>query len=283
LISYSYNMTLSERNVLFKTGIIFSSVCTLLMMTASFLVISVYPGIGDAIRRPMNAFQFIAAFFLSSSYYAVHVSIAISILFSLIGIILIHSFFERTSAPEILYIAIFTISLAFEVIRIILPLHFLFNFPAYYMRAAFRVLLFVRFFSLFSLFAAGLCSAGLDVQKTRNIIFVIIIASFILTLGVPIDVLNWDASLNMVIGFSSMFRTIEIVTIFTTMISFLIAAKVRGSKDYTYIAAGTVLVLAGRDILLSADNWAGPFFGILLLSTGTWFLCSKLHKIHLWL
>jgi len=234
-------------------------------------------------RRPVSFIQTFTGLFLGNNYYAVHIAIIFSVLFSLIGMWLIHSFFERTSAPEILYIAIFTISFALEAIRLILPLHLNFNFPSVYVRFASRVLLFSRFFCIFSLFTAGICAAGLEVQKTRNVIFIMIIASLVITLGVPIDVLNWDTSLNMVSGFPSMFRMIELAAFFTTVISFFIAANIRGTKEYTYVAIGIILALVGRNILLNTDNWIGPVPGILMLSFGTWFLCSKLHKIHLWL
>jgi hypothetical protein len=276
-------MTLSERNTFFKTGIIFCAICTLLILAASFLSIPLYQTDLGTERRPVGIFQLITGFFLGNNYYAVHTSIVMSVLFSIAGIILIHAFFERTSAPEILYIAFFTISFAFEAIRLFLPLQLIFNLPSFNVRIAFRLLLFTRFFSIFSLFAAGLCAAGLEVQKTRNVIFVIIIAAMVITLGVPIDVLNWDTGLNMVNGYSSMFRLIGLVSFLTTMISFFIAAKVRGSKEYVYVAIGVLLALIGRNILLSADNWAGPVPGILLLSIGTWLICSKLHRIHLWL
>jgi len=303
-------MTLSERNIFFKAGIVFCSICTLLVLAASIItapqvnhILRTNHGQGinkvllldkesldnleikeeENLRRPSSLFQFITGLFLKNNYIAVHVNLVLSVLFSLIGIILIYSFFERTSAPEILYIAIFTIAFAFEAIRLVLPLHFVFNFPSFYVRIVFRVLLFIRFFSLFSLFAAGICAAGLEVQKVRNVIFIMVIASFIITMGVPIDVLNWDTSLNMVNGYASMFRMIEVLAFLTTVISFLIAGKTRGSKEYNYVAIGVLLALAGRTIFIGVDNWAGPVLGILLLSAGTWFLCSKLHKIHLWL
>jgi len=270
-------MTLSERNTFFKAGIAFCLVFTLLILAASFFTIPVYPKMMDEnIPRPMNIL-------LPNNYFSVHASIALTVVFSLIGILFILSYFERTSAPEILYIAIFTISFAFEAIRLVLPLQLIFNFPSFYILVAFRILLFARFFCIFSLFAASICAAGLEVQKTRNVIFVIVIASLIITMGVPIDVLNWDTSLNMVNGYTSMFRMIELVAFITTLTSFLIAAKNRGSKEYIYVAIGIMLAIIGRKILLSTDNWTGPVLGFLMLSFGTWFLCSKLHKIHLWL
>jgi cytochrome c biogenesis protein CcdA len=80
-----------------------------------------------------------------------------------------------------------------------------------------------------------------------------------------------------------MFRLIELVVFVTTILSFLIASKNRDSREYTHAAIGVLLVMIGRNFLLGTDNWIGIVPGILLLSFGTWLLCSKVHKIHLWL
>jgi len=276
-------MTLSERNTFFKVGIIFCAICTLFIIAASFFLIPQYQDLNENAPRPSKIFQSISGIFFNSEHIAVHVSIILAVIFSLVGIIFIYAYFERTSAPEILYIAIFTISFAFESLRLVLPLQIIFDFPSFYMLLAFRILLFERFFCIFALFAASICAAGFEVQKTRNIIFIIIIADLIITMGVPIDVLNRDTSFNMISGFNSMFRMVELVTFLTTVISFLIAAKNRGSKEYNFVAIGIMTALIGRNLLLNTDNWLGSSLGIVLLLFGTWFLCSKLHKIHLWL
>jgi len=276
-------MTLYERNTFFKIGIIFCALCTVLLVLASFFTIPSYRNIDENSLRPDGVFQSLTGLIINNDYYAVHSSLILSVLFSLVGMILIFYFFERTSAPEILYIAFFSISLSFEVIRLILPLQFSFYFPSIYVRIAYKILLFARYFGIFSLFAASICAAGLDVQKTRNVIFAIFIAVLLMVFGVPIDVLNWNTSLNMVTGFSSTFRMIEIAVFLFTMISFCIAAKTRDSKEYIFVAVGMMLALFGRNILINTDNWISPFFGIFLLSFGTFFLCSKLHRIHLWL
>jgi hypothetical protein len=166
---------------------------------------------------------------------------------------------------------------------LILPLQQIFIFSSFYVSISSRGLLFARYFGIFSLFTASICAAGLEVQKTRNVLFIIIIAALIITVSVPINVLNWDTSLNIINGYVSIFRMTELAVLLTTMISFFIAAKFRDSKEYIYVAVGSMLALIGRNILLNTDNWIGPLPGIFLLSFGTWFLCSKLHKIHLWL
>jgi len=277
-------MTLSERNNFFKMGIVLCSIFTLFVAAASFLIIPVLSGImGEYTRRPGNIFQLLTGFFMRSSYYAVYVSLAASVLYSLISIIFIYFFFERTSSPEILYIAIFTISFALEAARFILPLQQIFNFSLFYVGLATRVLLFARFFSIFSLFTAGLCAAGLEIQRTRNVIFVLILTSIVITISVPIDSSNWDTSLNIVNSYNTMFTLVSAAVFITTMISFFIAAKIRDTREYSSIAIGVILALAGRGFVVNVDNWTSLIPGIILLSFGTVILCSKLHKIHLWL
>jgi len=277
-------MTLSERNTFFKMGILLCSICTLFIIVSSFFIISVYSQImAEYTRRPGNVFQLITGFFLGNNNYAVYFSLAAAVIYSLISIIVIHFFFERTSSPEILYIAVFTISFALEVFRLILPLQYIFNFSVFYVVLAAKILLFVRFFGIFSLFTAGLCAAGLEVQKTRNVIFLMIVAALVITLGVPIDGSNWDTSLNIINSYNSMFSLVSAAAFITTVISFFIAAKIRDSREYIYIAIGAGLALAGRGFLINVDNWTSLVPGIILLSIGTAILCSKLHKIHLWL
>jgi hypothetical protein len=276
-------MTLSERNTFFKAGIAVCAVLTLLIIAASLLILPVYPDMEENSRRPANFYQFLTGWLFASDYIAVHIDMIMAVVFSLVTMVLIYAFFERTATPEILYISFFVFSLSFEFIRLILPMRLVYDYPSFYLMLAARLLLFARFFGLFSLFTASICATGLEVQKTRNIIMILIVAVLTVTLGIPIDTQNWDTSLKIVNGYNSAFRLIEAVIFIATSAGFFIAVKVRGSDEYKYVGLGVVLALTGRYILLGCDSWAGPVPGILLLAFGTWFICSKLHKIHLWL
>jgi hypothetical protein len=234
-------------------------------------------------RRPAYVFQLIAGWFLKTDYLAVHTSIVLAVLFSLVSMIFIHSFFERTSAPEILYISFFAFSLSFEVIRLIVPLHIKYIFPLFYLVTAARALLFARYFSIFSLFAASVCASGLEIQRTRNVVLFLLVPSLVISLGVPIDAQTWDTCFTFASGNTSMFLMIGVIVLFGIVISFFVAANKRRSKEYYYVGIGAAIALAGRNILLGVDNWAGPVLGILLLVFGIRLMCSKLHKIHLWL
>jgi len=100
-------MTLSERNVFFRVAIAFCTISTLLTLAISYLVVPAYKTIVENTRRPLDIVQFFLGHLLKSNYFAVHASLAALVIFSLVVLFLILSFFEQTSTPEILYISFF--------------------------------------------------------------------------------------------------------------------------------------------------------------------------------
>jgi hypothetical protein len=276
-------MTLSERNVFFRAATAFCAVSALLTLAISWLVVPLYKTIGENLRRPEEFAQFFLGRLFEPDYFAVQASLSALVIFSLIGLFLILSFFEQTATPEILYISFFIFSFSFEIIRFIMPLHLIYSIQSFYILVLFRILLFARYFGIFSIVAASLCAAGLEVQMNRNLILILIAASLVIVTGVPIDIQSWDTSFNVIYGFSSIFKVIEAAAFFTAVTSFFIAANVRGSVEYVYIGIGVMFAFIGRYFLLNFDNWAGPIPGIIMLSFGTWAACSKLHRIYLWM
>jgi len=276
-------MTLSERNVFFRVAIAFSAISALLTLAASWVVVPFYKTMAETGRRPGEFTQFFLGRLFEPDYLAVNASLAALVVFSLVGLFLILSFFEQTATPELLYISFFIFSFSFEIIRLIMPLNLIYTIPSFYLLISIRVLLFARYFGIFSMVAAGLCASGLEFQMNRNIILIIIASALVIVTGVPIDIQSWNTSLNVIYGFSSIFRVIEGTAFLASVISFFIAANVRGSVEYVYIGIGVMFAFIGRYFLINFDNWAGPIPGIIMLSLGTWSACSKLHRIYLWM
>jgi hypothetical protein len=277
-------MTLSVRNNCFKAGIALSSLSLAAVAAAAFVVIPGYPeAASEAARRSAGMFQGFLEKLGPSVPYVPFVSMLGAVLYSLISIILIYFLFEKTQSQEILFFSLFVISMAVESIRIIVPLKVLYDFPALYCVMAARILTFSRYFGLFSLFTSGVCAAGLETQKQRNAIVVILLTALAIASGVPVDGLSWDSTLIMLTGYTTMFTIVEGGLLFFTVISFFIAAYNRSSRDYVFIGIGTLLAFAGRNILLYADAWLSPFPALVVLAAGTWFFCTRLHQIYLWL
>ena len=281
---YANTMVLSLRNNCFKLGIAVSVLSLIIILAAASTILPAYPEVSsESTRCSSGILQWFIKDFLEASPYVPFVTTIGSVIYSMIGISLIYYFFEKTQSPEILFIGLFVISLAFECIRIMVPLAKIFGLPSIYLVRSSRVLIFGRYFGLFSLFVASVYTIGLEIQKQESIIFITAAAALIFALGVPTDGLSWDSTLSIHSDFGSTLSFVQAVILGITIASFLLSTYTRGSKDYSQICVGAVLICAGRNILLSSDTWLSPFFGLLILSLGTWLVCVKLHRIYLWL
>jgi hypothetical protein len=277
-------MTLANRNLVFKAGIVLSLACLAICIAGSIKAFSAYPLMESGLSlRSGGILKFLTAKFFDAKLTAVHFCILALVLYSFFSILFIYYFFEKTQSTEMLFVGFFVVSFSFEALRLILPLTQIYDIPSFYALAASRTILFGRYFGIFSLFVASVYAAGYETQRQRYVITIITVTTLIIALGVPIDTQTWDSSLNMVNGYVSMFMIIEVGTFLITTVSFLIAAWTRGSREFAFIGAGSALAFLGRDVLLTADTWAGLPAGLFFLAVGTWLICTKLHKFYLWL
>jgi hypothetical protein len=276
-------MTLSTRNSYFRIGIGLSFFSLAIILVLSFATFPVYPRIGAEAVRTTGIGQVLVARFFQPQAYVSLATMICSTLYAFIAMILIYYFFEKTQSPEILFFALFVSAFAFEGLRVVVPLKEVYNLSAFYLIFSSRILLFGRFFGIFSLFAASVYAAGLAEQKQGNIVFIIAIAALVVALSVPIDGLAWDSSLVMLRGSPAMLKMVEAGTMLITTVSFLISAYTRGSREYIFIGLGSFLVFLGRAMLFSTDTWITPLPALLLLAGGTWVSCVQLHHVYLWL
>jgi len=277
-------MTLAARNNSFKIGIIIAAFSLFLAIIGGFFAYSAFSEASAlAVTRSGGIILKLAENFAEPSAYAPFWILLVTVACSLFGIILISYFFEKTQSPEILFIGFFMVSLAFEVVRLAVPLRVAFPFSAMYLTVVTRILLFGRYLGLFSLFAASIYAAGLNAHKQQNFFLMLILAAMIIAINIPVDSLNWDSTFKLLSGYQSMFTMVEIGLLFMTVLSFLVGAYKKGSKRYIFIGAGAFLLFAGRNILFHSDNWFSSGFGLVFLVAGVWLVCSRLHQEYLWL
>ena len=278
-------MTLSERNIVFKTGMVITFLSLLVCIAASVLIIPLYEKMGSEITHYSNSlFRTFSGNFLNSNLLAAHICIMVLVLFSFLSIIFIYYFFEKTQSGEILFVYFFSASFTFEILRLILPIIQVYEIPSMYLLGAFRIIFFGRYFGIFSLFVASVFAVGYKSQGLRYLIILILVVTLIIAFGIPVDTDTGklDSSLNMIKGYASLISLIEMGTFLITTINFFIAVWIRSNREFVFVGIGSVLVFLGRGILLSADNWLGPPLGLACLAAGTWLICANLHKIYLW-
>jgi hypothetical protein len=277
-------MTLSARNYFFKTGIVLAAISLGIVAFCGYLSYPAFPrAAGSSALRSQGIIQLFIERLTNSSAYVPFWTMICATAYSLISIVLIHKFFEKTQSPEILFIGLFVISLAFEFARIAIPFKMVFYFPAKYLVAASRVLLFGRYFGLFSLFAASVYAAGYDSQKQQNLFIMLVLAALVIALNVPVDRFVWDSTFMIWNGYRSMLSTVELGVLVVSVLTFFISAHTRGSQTFILIGIGAFLTLAGRNLLINSDTWITPLPGLAILIAGTWFICSRLRLEYLWL
>ncbi|MCL2007484.1 MAG: hypothetical protein FWG77_05305 [Treponema sp.] len=277
-------MTLTARNNFLRGGIILAGFSLIFIGVSGYFIFTDFPAFSEsAILRSNGFFQSIVYHFALPSAYVPFWTMVAAAAYSLISIAVIYYFFEKTQSPEVLFLSFFAISLSFEFARMMIPLTGTLSFPSMYSIAAFRSLLFGRYFGLFSLFAAGLFAAGYDFQKQQTVFSLMVLASMLIASYVPVDNLYWDSTFIYGKGYASMLSLAEMGIFSVTIISFFISAYLRDSRTYISIGIGVFLAFTGRNMLLLSDTWITPLPGFVLLCLGTWFACSKLHKIYLWL
>jgi hypothetical protein len=277
-------MTITVRNYYLRVGIIISFLALAAVIAAAFFVL---PGLKAiealASERALRIFRTTHAAFFKPVPYIAYISMGLAVLYSLVAVILIYYFFEKTQSPEILFVALFVLSFSFEALRIMPGFRNISRLPSIYLVMGCRAALFGRYFGVLSLFTAGVYAAGLSEQKQGNIIFILALVTLTVALGVPIDGLSWDSSLMMISAYPGMFSLIEVLITLLTGLSFFIAARNRGSKEYYLVGLGSLLAFCGRALLLGADTWITPLPGLLMLCWGTWLICNELHRVYLWL
>ena len=276
-------MTLSLRNTYFKGGIILASLSFIIIIAGGYIVFQALPGaMASSAARPSGIIRKLIHGITAPNAYVPYWTMLGTAAYSLISIVLIYNFFEKTQSPEILFFGLFVISLSFEFTRIMVPLNIAHPFPALYLIISTRVLLFGRYFGLFSLFAASVCAAGLDGQKQQSVFLISILASMVISLNVPVDNLVWDSTFVLCSGYSSLFAIVEAGILAVTIITFFVSAFTRGARTYIFIGIGAFLSYFGRNILLNSDTWITVIPGIMILAAGTWFVCARLHREYLW-
>ena len=277
-------MTISLRNKYFVGGIIFSVLSLALISFGGYYAYGVLDqAASKAAFRAEGLVNSFSWTFTEASGTVSFFAMMACALYSLLGIILIFYYFEKTHSSEILFFGFFVISHSFEFIRILIPIREIYHIPSIYLVYTSRFLLFGRFFGLLSLFTSALYAAGLDIQKQQTSFFLIVMASLVISMNIPVNSINWDTSYKLIYAYKDMFNLAELGIIIITIISYFVSAYKRGSKTYNYIGVAILLIFFGRNTLLSSDNWFTLVPGFIALAAGTWTICTRLHREYLWL
>ncbi len=276
-------MTLASRNTLLLTGILFSllvlAVCVAIVV---IVAISGYspPQSDFAIGERWLVFRWTAA---PISVAWVMAGTAVSGLAASVGAYFLRRFFRKTSAPEVFFFTLFTITLCFESLRSV-ELYFLFlNLPTLYGIIVTRVVYFGYFLGAFCLLGSSLYTAGVQYQKYGNALGIAALVSFALAYVVPIDSLSPFPSLLFRIGNETTTQTIALVIGMLTLLSYAMSVVTGGTEDRLPIALAVLMVILGRELLFYLSNPVVVTAGAILLIGGMVLYGVRNYKLYLWM
>ena len=267
-------MTIATRNhFIVLATIITALLCLIAIGAAVFIFVfhAIPAGIGS--NRTLS---FLNDFFLTS--YSLPASI-IALMFLLLYIIVA---FEKTQTMEITFFAVCMFALAFESMRMIIPLCSLWTSFSVSSAVISRIVIFSRFLFLFALLASGIVTASEKNQQIGVIIFLLAFFSFCISNIIPMNSGSVTSCFIIEPGYGDTIHLFFVIFGIMSIISYLIPGIRREIPEYKEAAGGLCLLLAGYSVLTMCDSWLFLIGGVILFCCGVWIYLDRLHQYYLW-
>ena len=267
-------MTLSLRNAIILTGALLNFLLLGLFLIGIYATLTMF-------QQPDISFNYVMPL-VAGNNGDVLLMLLIQLL-SLVAVIILYAQFRKTASPEIFFFLLFLLSLGTEGIRILPATAEILAVPAYFSNLVIRALYFSRFLGLFSIFAAGLFSNGMQYQKLSMAFGFILLTAFTLASTMPIsdEVLKSGAGIYMFNIFNIMLIMLTIQSL--SIINFIIAWIRNNNRDYIWLAGACLLLLSGFQLSLTGGELWLRAAGFLAMCTGTVLFSRRTHEIYLWI
>ena len=202
--------------------------------------------------------------------------------FSLGGGMLFRMYFRRSISVEVFFFTLFVLALFFEAFRLGV-LYIVIREEPFFLGVLFtRIILFGRFFRLFSLFTAGLFAVSTKGWKPWLFLGVIALVSFTLVAGIPINPTRLLPQMMYEVGNSTYMLVITLFFSFFTILNLVLAAVLKSTREYYYIAASLAVVLAGHILIMYFISPLLLSIGGFLIAGGSFFFGKLIHDLYLW-
>jgi hypothetical protein len=127
---------------------------------------------------------------LNHSPFNVLYLIFIKNLFVVIAGLILRSLFKKIASPEMFFFSLALLALSFTSFRSLFLVDGFLGYPVYLSETISRVVYFEKIVIILCLFTSGLFSTGIPFQKQQSFLLLIMLISFILSLSIPIDLLE---------------------------------------------------------------------------------------------
>lgn len=261
-------MTLAARNTILVIGVILTSLALIAFAVAGYALLF-GPYADEDLSVPRTQTWFGAQWEVGPlSAYRSLAAIGLVGLVSVAGVAISARLFRRVSSAEIYFMTLFLMTLSVELVRIGQPLVEVADLPVFVSVLITRIVLFGRLVGAFSLFAAGIYSAGADYPRIGTVTALLALLSFLIVYFVPVDSERLNATFVHVIGgregIDLMLGFLSVGTIVNYAIAWWRGHRERGAS----IALAITAVVIGKLLVLHVPALVPLGIGLGLLTAG---------------
>ncbi len=270
-------MTLRTRNRI-NIGIsAFSALILALDITLAVLQI-----LNGTFAVPLSGMAHDGKRFLLTKYNpdVVVISLYIQILYVTVTAYLIFRSFEKTQAPELIFISLFLASVLLESIRLWITLfHLAGTFSAFLIFCA-NINLFARIMTPLSLFMLAVMGTESQRQNAEQNIIITIIIVLMLCIAVPMNTVGITPNLSVKYGFGNVISASTVIMLLLAAATFSVTNRKKGFADsitagFWLMSYGSVEIFDCTDILKAAVTFSALFIG-------TYIYIRGLHNQYMW-
>lgn len=268
MLLYCGEMTLTARNALFLTA----TVITGFALAATALgVVLIAPVDPDPVLRIATETMDWLFWEWSSQPTMPLVALAVALglgMVAFVGMVVFQRLFRRAASPEILFVAVFVISLAVEQLRLVQYILVAGEYPLHFGALVSRALRFGHVLGALSLFTASLYAAGTDYARVGSVLTFLLLLAFAIVYFMPVDALELTPLLMHRVGMGQSLDILLSVLWALTVINYVFGAVRAVRDDSTLLAACVATVVVGRGLLMYVPTMATAVVGGGLLIGG---------------
>ncbi|MGP1521898.1 hypothetical protein [Treponema sp.] len=274
-------MTLNTRNKLLLFFSVFSSLCTLIFITALIRILIQNPEKADFLSDipAVRSFWYIP---IISNYPAVFLSrLFLSLFVPVVGFAIYFNF-EKTQSLEVLFFSAFLLGFLGETFKLCIPLFGLTAGYSTFLRFIGQASFFGEMEVLLAIIILAIVASGSENREADKYLDLIIVTALIFSTIIPLNTSHIKDYMHIEFGLKPLLAAIRIIFGITAFAALFFSAQSRESSNYKNASFNFLFICIGYILILECLNFAFLVIGGILLSTGTLRFLKNMHCYYMW-
>ena len=275
-------MTITLRNTIWRT-----SLWMVVLMTVAAIVLlaphlSVLPGAEELEMHAAQRWLMMRWSVGDSSIAWMIVGLFVLSGFAVTGSWWIIRAFRKTTAPEMLFFAMFILALGLDIWKLGHVVLFFESFAPHVSATVSRIIHFGRFFGMICVFISTLYLTGIEYQQTGVVLNITALIALTVVYTMPVDHLTLLPNLTHRLGDELMLQVVMVVLQLLAIANVIYAVAYQKRDEYLPLLLAIPAAIVGREMVFFLPSLWGAAVGFVLLASGAAVVSNRLYRIYLW-